>query len=240
LKGHPHGGNRPPRGRNILRGATITEPGRKPGGDVDVREQGNSTVTVVCRSSIMKGAIASSLERDGLECVDETARRHTDVAVVVTSQLTDSSNEPDRNILDGITSDRWVVISGHADDPVLQYVLEQGHRPCVVPEDIDGDDLGHVVKLAASGHIISMDRFCQGRRPGDARMLAEANLDPDQWCLLELLSEGLSNKEIAIAQDISESAVKSRLRCLLHRLGLSNRTKAAVLAVRCGIGQDQA
>ena len=123
------------------------------------------------------------------------------------------------------------------DDPVCQDLRDKGVDPCVVPEDISAEDLSHVVRLAASGHIISIGRMCRNADPDDARLLNQANLSAEQWNLLEHLAKGLSNKEIAIANDTTESAVKARLRCLLRKLGLSNRTKAAVLAARCGIGK---
>ena len=205
------------------------------GGRPTVNRQREARAVILCQSSIMRGAIAASLESDGIDCID--GRTKADVAIVVTGLLcTGRGSEADA--LHGVGARKWVVLSRSDDDPVFHHLIEQGLDPCMVPEDIDGRDLCHVVRLAASDHVLSMGRFCRNSHPGDARRLAQAGLEPDQWRLLEHLSNGLSNKEIAIAEDTSESAIKSRLRCLLHRLDLSNRTKAAVLAVRCGIGGD--
>ena len=189
----------------------------------------------MCQSSIMRGAIAASLTNNGISCIDGKGK--ADVAIVVTGLLCNGSQS---DALQNINARKWVVLSRNDDDPVFHCLVEKGLDPCMVPEDIDGDDLCHVVRLAVSGHVLSMGRFSRGSQPGDARRLADAKLEPDQWRLMEHLSLGLSNKEIAIEERTTESAIKSRLRCLLHRLDLSNRTKAAVLAVRCGIGRDGA
>jgi len=48
----------------------------------------------------------------------------------------------------------------------------------------------------------------------------------------ELLAEGRSNIEIARALFISEKTAKVHVRNVLHKLGVQNRTQAAVLAAR--------
>lgn len=181
----------------------------------------------------MKSAIASTLESGGIPCSFEDSKAN--VAIVVSGLI--NRPEPGQCIKDieGINADQWVVLARKGDDPVCQNLIEAGIEPCIIPEDIDGEDLIHVVRLAASGHVLSMGKFCKNSHPEDAKILAEADLNEDHWRLLGHLAEGLSNKEIAIKEDSTESAIKARLRCLLRRLGLSNRTKAAVLAARCGL-----
>ncbi len=50
--------------------------------------------------------------------------------------------------------------------------------------------------------------------------------------VLALLVDGLANKEIATRLDISEKTVKSHLTAVFRKLGVADRTQAAVLAVR--------
>lgn len=191
---------------------------------------------VVCHSSIMKSAIASALESNGIPCSFENKK--TNVAIVVSGMI--GHPEPGQCIKDveGINADQWVVLTHVDDDPVCQGLIEAGIDPCIIPEDIDGEDLIHVVRLAASGHVLSMGKFCRNSHPEDLKALSQADLSEDHWRLLGHLAEGLSNKEIAINENSTESAIKARLRCLLRRLGLSNRTKAAVLAARCSLTGD--
>jgi DNA-binding NarL/FixJ family response regulator len=53
--------------------------------------------------------------------------------------------------------------------------------------------------------------------------------------VLEQLAEGLTNKEIAFALGISYETVKEHVQHILKKIGVSDRTQAAVWAVREGI-----
>jgi len=61
-------------------------------------------------------------------------------------------------------------------------------------------------------------------------------LTPRETQTLRLLSMGLANKEIGDAMDISVETVKEHVQNLLRKLGLNDRTQAAVWAIRHGIG----
>ena len=53
--------------------------------------------------------------------------------------------------------------------------------------------------------------------------------------VLRLVTQGMSNLEIASALSISESTVKSHLNRILSKLGASDRTQAVIIAVKRGI-----
>lgn len=63
-------------------------------------------------------------------------------------------------------------------------------------------------------------------RPPPMRELTEADCE-----ILTCLMEGLPNKLIARRYDVSEATVKIRLRSLLRKLGVTNRTQAAIWAL---------
>ncbi len=91
--------------------------------------------------------------------------------------------------------------------------------------------------VAFLGRIVGL---CLPRRPsrylGKTASSLRTNLEPDGLLsqrereVLELLSEGKSNKEIARALDLSEPTVKFRLKNLFSKLGVSRRAMALAVA----------
>ncbi|MBX6323280.1 MAG: response regulator transcription factor [Rhodospirillaceae bacterium] len=59
-----------------------------------------------------------------------------------------------------------------------------------------------------------------------------ASLTPQQVRVLMMLSEGLLNKQIAYALDVSEATVKAHVSGILQKLGVDTRTQAVILAQR--------
>jgi DNA-binding NarL/FixJ family response regulator len=76
------------------------------------------------------------------------------------------------------------------------------------------------------------------RQPSKNLKLPDAGTDglsPREIQVLELVVQGLTNKEIANALSIAEDTVKIHLRNILEKLHLHNRIQAAVYAVRQGL-----
>lgn len=63
-----------------------------------------------------------------------------------------------------------------------------------------------------------------------------SNLTPREMDVLEFLSKGVSNKEIANALDLKVVTVKLHVRGICRKLGAKNRTQAALRARELGIG----
>jgi DNA-binding NarL/FixJ family response regulator len=59
-----------------------------------------------------------------------------------------------------------------------------------------------------------------------------ADLTPRERDVLRLMVEGLANKEIALRLRIGEKTVKTHVSRVLGKLGVEDRTQAAVLAIR--------
>ena len=64
----------------------------------------------------------------------------------------------------------------------------------------------------------------------------EYSLTQREHDILVLLSEGRSNREIAQHLYLSEKTVKAHLAAIFRKLGVTNRTQAAMMAVQMGVG----
>ncbi len=63
----------------------------------------------------------------------------------------------------------------------------------------------------------------------------EHNLSERELTVLALVANGRTNKEIAVSLKISEKTVKNHIRNIFHKLKVSDRTEAAILALREGL-----
>ena len=73
-------------------------------------------------------------------------------------------------------------------------------------------------------------------RPEEIAVEHQEGWPPRQLAVLHLLVQGKANKEIAHALTIEESTVKVHVRHITRKLGVTNRTQAALCARRLGIG----
>ena len=55
-------------------------------------------------------------------------------------------------------------------------------------------------------------------------------LTASEWAVLQLVAEGLSNKEIAARLKIGEKTVRNRVSEIFDKLGMTNRVQAAIWA----------
>ncbi len=70
--------------------------------------------------------------------------------------------------------------------------------------------------------------------PVEACILVEP-LSDRELEVLRLIAEGKTNQEIAEVLIVSPTTIKTHVQNILHKLGVSDRTQAAVYAVRCGM-----
>lgn len=64
------------------------------------------------------------------------------------------------------------------------------------------------------------------------------NLTPREIDILELVTEGLSNRDVAKRLSLAEKTVKAHLAAIFRKLGVTNRTQAAMAGLAMGIGQS--
>ena len=100
-----------------------------------------------------------------------------------------------------------------------------------VLKEIRGQDLVNAVRLAAAGQSLpdsAPDPKTLAQHLGDSRL---HSLTPQETRVLELIVEGLTNREIGDRLGISEKTVRNHVTNLLGKLGLTRRTQAAVYAL---------
>jgi DNA-binding NarL/FixJ family response regulator len=89
------------------------------------------------------------------------------------------------------------------------------------------------ISRAMAGKILG--EFGRQARREAAAPRPGADLSPREKEVLELVTQGQSNKEIAVALAIAENTVKNHLKNILEKLHLENRVQAATFALRQGL-----
>jgi DNA-binding NarL/FixJ family response regulator len=114
-------------------------------------------------------------------------------------------------------------------------------------KDATPEDLEQAIKVAISGggnvlspRVIqnlfeSLDGPGRGEN-GDSGHRPIASLTQRETDILALLAEGMSNRDISRGLFLSEKTVKAHLAAVFRKLGVTNRTQAAMAAVSMGIG----
>jgi two-component system, NarL family, response regulator DevR len=133
-----------------------------------------------------------------------------------------------------------LMLTSFSDDEALFDAIMTGASGYVLKE-VRGRDLVSDIRKVASGHSLldpDLTERVMGRlRDQQARERSE-RLTPQEQRILELIAEGLTNRQIAQQMYLSEKTVKNYVSNLLSKLGMSRRTEAAVYAVRTGPRQD--
>ncbi len=105
------------------------------------------------------------------------------------------------------------------------------------------DELVGLVRVAADGHTVLSPAAArrlvaassgEQRRSASARQRTAALTERERE-VLGCLGQGLSNAEVARRLHLSEATVKSYVSRMLDKLGCTNRTQAALLAVEAGL-----
>jgi DNA-binding NarL/FixJ family response regulator len=132
-----------------------------------------------------------------------------------------------------------VILTASDDETSLFEAVQAGARGYLL-KNLNADEFVGMLNGLARGEA-AMTRQTTARLLAGFSHLSHAHppstevLTSREVELLELMVKGLSNKEIAQAMSLSENTVKYHVKHILQKLGVQNRTEAAVQAVRIGL-----
>jgi DNA-binding NarL/FixJ family response regulator len=161
-------------------------------------------------------------DSDGLELLHELKARWPDVPVIMLTSF-DHAHYVRRALAEGAAG----------------YMLK----------DATPEDLEQAIKVAVSGggnvlspkviqNLFEATGSETAAREGSRGTRSAGVLTQRETDILALLAEGKSNRDISRALFLSEKTVKAHLAAIFRKLGVTNRTQAAMAAVSMGIGPD--
>lgn len=126
-----------------------------------------------------------------------------------------------------------VVVSGHEDPEIIKNVISYGAAG-FIPKSTRKVALTKAIKSVMNGEIYLPEGYrdpeptvqlCEERKVVLDKLLT---LTPQQLRVITMIQNGLLNKQIAYELQVGETTVKAHVSEVLRKLGVNNRTQAAV------------
>ena len=211
-------------------------------------EEGTQTIITIDDHPLFRKGLADLIEMDdSLVLIGEAASGEAGLALAV-------ELEPDLVLLDinmkgidGLETLR-ALKNADLDSRVLMLTVSDNEDDVLAAiragadgyllKDMEPEDTLESIRVAASGKLVVSERLTEllaaalrseAKTPQDSE---EAALTQREHEILDLIAEGLSNKLIARALDISPGTVKVHVKNVLRKLNLNSRVEAAVWALK--------
>jgi DNA-binding NarL/FixJ family response regulator len=162
---------------------------------------------------------------DGAQAVDMAVRLRPHVILMDLSMPTMDGVEATRLIHDDLPDTRILVLTSFSDAARVRGALQAGAIGYLL-KDCDPETLVESVRAAARGHSPLDPRVAGTLLPTGPNSTPQ--LSPRERQVLTLVGEGMPNKQIARRLGIAEHTVKIHLGNAFRRIGVSDRTSAAL------------
>jgi NarL family two-component system response regulator LiaR len=173
----------------------------------------------------------------GVEALALAAKTHPQVVLMDLVMPQMDGIEATRRFKEEHPDVKVIVLTSFADDNKLFPALRAGAVAYLL-KDVGPRDLADTIQAAARGEVRLgaevTQRLVTGIAGGAERQ-PEQDLTEREMEVLRCIARGRSNKEIGVDLSISEKTVKSHVGAILDKLGLADRTQAALYAVKRGL-----
>ncbi len=188
---------------------------------------------------VRQGLAALLVPRNGMEVVGEaaTGREAVDLArtlrpdLILMDMVMPELDGPQaiRLIKQDNPAARILVLTSFGESQQIAAAVQAGALGYLL-KDSSPDDLLHAIRSVHRGNLVLPQALAAKlMQPQPAAAMLD-QLTERETDVLRLLAQGLSNQEIAVSLSISNTTVRSHVSNILMKLGVSNRTQAALVA----------
>lgn len=172
---------------------------------------------------------------DGEEAVRVAGQLRPDVILMDLVMPKADGVQAMKQLRDSQPATRVIVLTSFIDDERLLPAIRAGAAGYLL-KDVQPQELARAIRTAHSGQALIdptvaarlVDSLAEGRA-------SEADeLTPRESEVLDLIARGFSNKRIALELGVAEKTVKTHVSHVLAKLGVADRTQAALYATRPG------
>jgi DNA-binding NarL/FixJ family response regulator len=189
--------------------------------DLDVvGEAGDGTTAIDLYSGCQPDVVLMDIRMPGMDGVEATRRLR--------------NNWPEARV---------IILTTFDDDAYVFEGLRAGALGYLL-KDVSGQELAEAVRTVAEGGALIEPSIARKVVMEFARLEPARSLDRESLPeplsdreieILGLLANGLTNKEIAVRLSLAEGTVKNYVTNVLQKLGVSDRTQAALKAIELGL-----
>lgn len=123
-----------------------------------------------------------------------------------------------------------IVLADSTGDAEISKALKKGALGYIC-KDVSPEDLIKAIRTVNAGRKFIPNYIATVL----SENIGQEELTNSEQRILQMIVGGMSNKEIAFALDISENTVKTHVKNIFDKIGVSDRTSAATTAIRRGL-----
>jgi DNA-binding NarL/FixJ family response regulator len=178
---------------------------------------------------------------NGIDALDLCRRLKPDLALLDIRMPRMDGLETAQKIREAGLSTKIVLLTTFEERDSVKKAFQLGAEGYLL-KDIEQD----LFRLALEGILRGLhiyhprpDRFLEPAKEINRDRKDELGLTARDMQFIELITEGLGNKEIAQRENCSEGTVKNRVSSILNKMGLQARTQIAVYAIKHNLIGDE-
>jgi len=179
---------------------------------------------------------------DGREAVEKALQLKPDVVILDIGMPSLNGLEATRQILKANPQARVLILTLHDSDQVVREVLNAGARGFLLKSDAARDLVAAVEALrhdktyfTSKVAAMVLEGYLKGGTPGVAVSSGRNRLTPREREIVQLLAEGKSTKEVAVALGLSVKTAETHRSNIMRKLQLHSVSDLVLYAVRNNI-----
>ena len=179
---------------------------------------------------------------DGREAVDKATQLKPDVVILDIGMPSLNGLEATRQILRINPQARVLILTLHDSDQVVREVLNAGARGFLLKSDAARDLVAAVEALRRDKTYFTskvaamvLEGYLKGGTPNTVPTVGRSRLTPREREIVQLLAEGKSTKEVAVALGLSVKTAETHRSNIMRKLQLHSVSDLVLYAVRNNI-----
>jgi DNA-binding NarL/FixJ family response regulator len=179
--------------------------------------------------------------QDGREALDRARKLLPDLVLLDVGMPNLNGLEAARQILASCTATRILILTMHYSPQLVREILAVGARGFLLKSDA-GRDLVAAVEAVQNHRTFFTSQVTQivvdgYLNPDHTEKPARGNLTPREREVLQLLAEGKTSKEVAVALNLSVKTAETHRTNIMRKLDLHSVADLTLYALRNGIAQ---